>query len=184
MPPVVFFNPAQFACYSRHIRRDFQESAPMPHTPRFRTAQASDAPAIDRLYRQLVSHPGVNVQAGRIAALADDPATRLFVCEQGGAVAGTALVSLCADVMFGRQPYAVVENFVIDDALRGSGLGSALMAHIEAFCLAQDCSKIMLLSSAQREAAHRFFARAGFSGSAKQGFVKYRSALTAGGAHA
>lgn len=146
----------------------------MDRQTQFRTARAGDAPVIAALYRQLVDNPGVNVLPERIAALAADPATRLFVCEREGAVCGTALLTLCADVMFGQQPYAVIENFVIDDARRGSGLGSALMAHIEAFCRAQECSKIMLLSSQHREAAHRFFARAGFAGSAKRAFVKYR----------
>jgi hypothetical protein len=32
----------------------------------------------------------------------------------------------------------------------------------------------MLLSSQEREDAHRFFERSGFVGSAKHGFVKYR----------
>ncbi|OQA32275.1 MAG: hypothetical protein BWY57_02080 [Betaproteobacteria bacterium ADurb.Bin341] len=49
-----------------------------------------------------------------------------------------------------------------------------MLRHIEAFCLVKDCSKIMLLSSANRVQAHRFFERAGFGGSEKCGFIKYR----------
>lgn len=145
-----------------------------------RKAAPDDAQAITRLYRQLVGNQEINVLPPRIAAIAEDPSNRLFVCELDDQVRGTVLVSLCADVMFGTQPFAVLENFVIDDALRGTGLGSALMANVEAFCLEQDCSKLMLLSSAGREEAHRFFTRAGFSGSAKRGFVKYRRAFVSG----
>ena len=76
--------------------------------------------------------------------------------------------------MFGSQPFAVIENVVVNEAVRGKGLGEAPLRHIEAFCLAMDCSKIMLLSSIQREQAHRFFERVGFAGSSKRGFVKYR----------
>jgi GNAT superfamily N-acetyltransferase len=77
--------------------------------------------------------------------------------------------------MFGSQPFAVVENIIVNEAVRGKGLGAALLRHIEAFCLAKNCSKIMLLSASQRERAHHFFEQAGFTGTSKRGFVKYRS---------
>jgi GNAT superfamily N-acetyltransferase len=139
-----------------------------------RTARPEDAARIAELYQQLVNNPAVAVLPERIAAVSADPQTRLFVCEHLGRVDGTALVSLCADVMFGAQPFAVVENIVVNDQARGQGLGGALLCHIEAFCLARDCSKIMLLSASQREQAHRFFERSGFVGSTKRGFIKYR----------
>ena len=139
-----------------------------------RPARPTDSYRIAELYAQLVENPTVNVLPERIARISDDPNTGLFVCERNGLVEGTALVSLCADVMFGFQPFAVVENVVINQAHRGTGLGAALLQHVEAFCLSKDCSKIMLLSASQREEAHRFFEREGFAGSSKRGFVKYR----------
>ena len=147
--------------------------------PVVRNAVAGDARHIEELYRQLVNNPAVNVVPERISAISDDPNTRLFVCEYQGEVQGSALVSICADVMFGTQPFAVVENLVVDTDMQNQGLGAALLRHIEAFCRATDCSKIMLLSSIQRERAHRFFERSGFVGSSKRGFVKYRSAFSA-----
>lgn len=139
-----------------------------------RPAKPNDSHRIAELYAQLVENPAVNVLPERIARISDDPNTGLFVCERNGLVEGTALVSLCADVMFGFQPFAVLENIVVNQAQRGTGLGAALLQHVEVFCLSKDCSKIMLLSSAQRTDAHRFFQRAGLAGSAKRGFVKYR----------
>jgi N-acetylglutamate synthase-like GNAT family acetyltransferase len=139
-----------------------------------RNARPADAEGIAELYKQLVSNPAVAVQSERISAISKDSNTGLFVCDLGGEVQGSALVSLCADVMFGSQPFAVVENVVVSEAVRGQGLGTALMRHIEAFCLEKNCSKIMLLSSIQREQTHRFFEQAGFAGASKRGFVKYR----------
>lgn len=92
-----------------------------------------------------------------------------------GVVCGTAFLTLCLDAMFGNQPYGVLENVVVDEAWRGKGLGGRLMEHIEDMCLKSDCSKMMLLSSASRELAHRFFEQKGFVSSNKRGFVKYRS---------
>lgn len=140
-----------------------------------RHALPSNAERIAALYKQLVSNPAVVVLPERIAEISNDANTTLFVCEHQGSVCGTALVALYADVMFKSQPFAVVENVVVDAAIRGQGIGTALLGHIEAFCLVNDCSKIMLLSAMQREQAHRFFERAGFVGSSKRGFVKYRS---------
>jgi hypothetical protein len=40
---------------------------------------------------------------------------------------------------------------------------------------ALDCTKLMLLSSKAREAAHSFFRRCGFTSDTKHAFVKYRS---------
>ena len=139
-----------------------------------RPAKPADSHRIAELYAQLVQNSGVNVLPERIAEVSDDSNTGLFVCERNGIVEGTALVSLCADVMFGSQPFAVVENIVVNQAHRGLGLGASLLQYVEAFCSSKDCSKIMLLSASQRDEAHRFFEREGFAGSSKRGFVKYR----------
>jgi GNAT superfamily N-acetyltransferase len=145
-----------------------------------RRATALDAPQIARLYAMLVTNPAMHVLPERLAEIAGHPSTALFVFEANGILLGTVLVSLCADVMFGRRPFAVVENIVVDEAARGLRIGDRLLQAVDKFCLAADCSKIMLLSSASRESAHRFFERSGYSGTAKRGFVKYRSAFEEG----
>jgi len=143
--------------------------------PAVRRAQPFDATSISLLYMELVSNPAVEVLPERIAEISQDGNTALLVCEIHGTICGTALISLCADVMFRSQPFAVVENVVVSSLARSQGIGTVLFRHIEAFCLANDCSKIMLLSSTNREHAHRFFERMGFAGSSKHGFIKYRS---------
>lgn len=139
-----------------------------------RRAQAGDAPAIAALYRQLVSNPAVLVLPDRVAQLERDRNTALLVAESGGAVVGTVHVFLCPGAMFQHQPFGVIENLVVDAAWRQREIGLLLLREVERYCLAADCSKIMLLSSSKRVAAHRLFEKAGFSGSIKRGFVKYR----------
>jgi len=133
-----------------------------------------EAGRIQQLYGLLVSNPDVQVRPEDIAALSVDKAA-LFVCVANSIVVATALVCLCANVMFRTQPFAVVENVVVDPAWRGQGVGSKLFSFLETFCRARDCSKIMLLSTSVREDAHRFFAHVGYDSLAKRGFVKYRS---------
>jgi GNAT superfamily N-acetyltransferase len=144
-----------------------------------RRAGAHDADEVARLYAQLVTNPALRILPERLAELAHASDTALFVFERAGRLAGTVLVCLCADVMFGRRPFAVVENIVVDAAARGRGVGAALLGEVDRFCRAADCSKIMLLSAAERADAHRFFERCGYAGDRKRGFVKYRNAFRA-----
>jgi GNAT superfamily N-acetyltransferase len=146
-----------------------------------REAKPEDALRLSELYHQLVNNPGIKVEPEQIQAVYDDERSRLFVCDYQGDVVGSALVSLCFDVMFSKQPFAVVENVIVDVAARGLGVGSALFKEIEIFCVNTNCSKIMLLSASQRTDSHAFFEKQGFKGAIKRGFVKYRSAFSSAG---
>jgi len=139
-----------------------------------RRAFARDAAAIEGLYRQLVSNPAVSISPEHLAKLSASEHHFVLVAEQGGVVRGTALLSLCEDIMFGTQPFAVVENVVVNQSARSQGIGTGLLREVEALSKRANCSKVMLLSSAQRTEAHKFFERQGFVGTAKFGFVKYR----------
>jgi N-acetylglutamate synthase-like GNAT family acetyltransferase len=144
-----------------------------------RRAVPDDAGSIDALYGQLVGDAARCVLPERIQELAGNPRTALLVAQRDGRVCGTALVSLCDDVMFNRQPFAIIENVVVDAAARNQGVGAELLREAEAYCAANDCSKIMLLSSMDRTDAHRFFERCGFDTSMKKGLVKYRRSAKA-----
>lgn len=147
-----------------------------------RRARAGDADEIARLYAQLVANPALRVLPERLAELENAADTAVFVVERDGRLLGTVLVALCADAMFGRRPFAVVENIVVDAPARAQGVGGALLRAVDRFCLAADCSKIMLLSATERVEAHRFFERSGYAGDRKRGFVKYRNAFAAASA--
>jgi N-acetylglutamate synthase-like GNAT family acetyltransferase len=139
-----------------------------------REAKATDAAVIAALYWSLVQDAHINVRPERLEAIAADPNTSLLVCEVDGVVCGTLLLTLCLDAMYGSQPFGVIENVVVSETRRSTGIGSRLMEHVEAVCRERDCSKMMLLSAAARIPAHRFFERHGFASAGKRGFVKYR----------
>ena len=140
----------------------------------FRKATAEDASAIEKLYRALVPGAPISVLPDRITHISNDPNTYLIVCDDDGDVIATALLTLCADVMFNHQPFAVLENIIIDADFQRQGVGKSLMDYLEVFCREKDCSKIMLLSSVERRGAHDFFAAMGYDPDGKLGFIKYR----------
>lgn len=138
-----------------------------------RRAQASDAEAIGQLYTQLntLSIPGVLPE--RIAAIANSGHTYLLVCDDNGDILATALLCLCQDVMFGNQPFALVENFVVSRDYKREGIGKSMVDYIEAFCLEQNCSKIMLQTSSGNRDARDFYTAMGYDPDVKIGLVKY-----------
>ncbi|WP_137935863.1 GNAT family N-acetyltransferase [Chitinivorax sp. B] len=140
----------------------------------FRRAAASDAESLTDLYRQLVSDDRIRVLPSRLAWLALQLDNELLLAIHHDQIAATAHVHYCADAMYGEQPYAVVESIVVDQVHRRLGIGQRLIQEIEARCVARDCSKIMLMSSAARHAAHRLFQISGFNPEGKYAFVKYR----------
>lgn len=139
-----------------------------------RRARASDAHQIEALYRALV--PGddnIAVDPEHVAALETHPTNHLLVAEVEGVVSGSAFLTICLDPMYGFQPYGVIENVIVLDAVRGRGVGAALMTALDQVARGAHCTKLMLLSSRSRGDAHAFFAQMGFDGDRKRGFVKY-----------
>ena len=139
-----------------------------------RRATKEDAEAVANLYRELDTLASVSVLPERIEAVAKSNTTYLLVCDDAGEIIATALVCLCQDVMFDNQPFALVENVVVSADYKREGIGKSMMDYIEAFCLEQDCSKIMLQTSSENRDARDFYTAMGYDPDAKIGFVKYR----------
>lgn len=139
-----------------------------------RRATKNDADDIANLYRELNTLSPVSVLPERIEAVANSSNAHLLVCDDGGEIIATALVCLCQDVMFDNQPFALIENVVVSADYKREGIGKSIMDHIEAFCLEQDCSKIILQTSSENREARDFYTAMGYDPDAKIGFIKYR----------
>ena len=124
-----------------------------------REAEAKDVSALSGLYRQLVGAVApdttIDVREDRIEEIRADPHNFLFVLEINDRICGTAFLTLCLDPLYRYQPYAILENFVIDEEEQGKSYGKMLIRYMEHFCVKADCSKIMLLSNSKRSEAHR-----------------------------
>ena len=140
----------------------------------FREAQSRDAAAVLELYRQL--HPDDPVlEDGRDLVvleqiLASDWLT-LYLVEDAGRVLGTAYLNVIPNVTRGARPYAIIENVVTDEAVRGQGYGKALMAGVLEAAWAQGCYKVMLQTGSRRASTHAFYRACGFSQDDKTGYV-------------
>jgi GNAT superfamily N-acetyltransferase len=96
-----------------------------------REAETGDLADVLRLYRQM--HPLDPVVADGSDAAAFErilatPELYLLVLEEDGIVVATTYLDVVPNLTRSASPYAVIENVVVDEARRGTGLGRRLVA--------------------------------------------------------
>lgn len=90
-----------------------------------------------------------------------------------GHLVGSLTGIVCHD-LFGRCiPYMLVENVIVSDGNRQGGVGSKLMGEIERIAKERGCRYVMLISSAERKAAHVFYHARGYKSEDYRGFKKF-----------
>jgi GNAT superfamily N-acetyltransferase len=103
----------------------------------------------------------IEAQAGRAVLVAVD----------GDTVAGTVDVTVLPNLTRAGRPFVLVENVVVREAHRRSGIGARLMGEVETLARAAGCYKIQLMSGAARSGAHSFYEAIGFQHA--QGYRRY-----------
>ena len=142
-----------------------------------REAVQNDIYSIQRLLEALTQEGNVDVIEEQINFFRNSNNNFLLVADLNNSVVGTVQLNICPDAMNKQQPYAIIENIVVDKASEKRGIGKALLNKVEEICAIHHCSKMMLLSSNLRVEAHHFFEQSGFSSSIKKGFIKYGSSF-------
>lgn len=133
-----------------------------------RPAQASDAASLASLAVQL-GHAATDAAtvAQRLAATgATDFGISLVAEDAQGVVRGFARAMPQHFVV--DAPFVELAALVVDDAARGSGVGKALLAAVEAWARQHGFPGVYVRSNVIRERAHRFYLREGYAESKRQ----------------
>jgi predicted N-acetyltransferase YhbS len=136
--------------------------------------EETDLPSLSSLYRELIdkeTDPGRMLSAYR--AMRDNPHYHVLVAKEHGKVIGSVMGVLCLDLFGKCDPFMVVENMIVSETQRRSGIGALLMQELEGIAGRFHCNYMMLVSSAHREDAHSFYERIGFDQKGVRGFKKY-----------
>lgn len=137
-----------------------------------RPLKESDLPALIALYDELYPVPTDPVRMResfrQMAANPDYLVTGAF--SDQGELVGSALVIICLDIIAGCQPWAMVENVIVTQRVRGQGVGRIVMSALEQFARERGCSYIQLTTS--RPDAHAFYSAVGYSGDVVRAFRK------------
>jgi GNAT superfamily N-acetyltransferase len=144
---------------------------------RIRGAVEADLEALLRLYVQLspgnAATPLAAARPGLRTMLAD-PRIHVVVAEdEGGRPTATATLVIVPNLTHNAQPWAQLENMVVDESVRGSGVGRAIMDECLRLAWGAGCYKVQLQSANERDGAHRFYETMGFRASSA-GFRLYR----------
>ena len=140
----------------------------------FREARSGDLDAVLRLYRQM--HPKDPVledgsEAAAFSQILGSSGLHLFVLELDGSVVATTYLNVIPNITRSASPYAVIENVVVDESLRRSGLGRTIMAGTLRAAWDAGCYKAMLMTGSRTPGTHAFYRACGFSPDAKQAYL-------------
>jgi GNAT superfamily N-acetyltransferase len=128
-----------------------------------RAASINDAAPLAALLQQLApEEPRADAKLLALR-LSELPASRVvLVAERDGKLLGTCTLNLIEHLAHNFARSAILEDVVVDTNARGLGVGQALTGKAIERARAWGCYKVALSSSQSREAAHAFYAAAGF----------------------
>ena len=85
---------------------------------------------------------------------------RILRADEAGTILGAAGFRILHTMAWGRILY--LDDLIVDEAARGTGLGRRLLATLKEIARDADCDQVHLDTGYQRHAAHRAYLRAGF----------------------
>ena len=130
-------------------------------------ATVSDTPALSALLSILFTQEAefqpdtVAQQRGLNAILSDPELGEILVARQNGQIVGMVNMLYSISTALGAR-VALLEDMVIAPAMRGSGLGSQLLAAAIKHAKQRGCLRITLLTDADNYAAQAFYQKQGF----------------------
>ena len=141
-----------------------------------RPAVANDAPALAQMLDQLGYPTDASEIPGRLERMRERPGTTVFVAEQRDKPVGVVTVHLFP-ALHTSEPVAWLTALVVDETVRGSGVGSALVERAEEWASRHGAKRLALTSHLRRKEAHEFYKRRDY----EQTGVRLAKELTAEG---
>lgn len=125
-----------------------------------RHATSNDAAALERLIGQLGYSERAADIAARLAAMIEAGRV-VLVAEIEGRVVGCLSTSIMP-VLHRPKPVGRISMMVVEEGLRGQGIGAQLVRAAEEWLVEQGCGLIEVTSNAKRTEAHRFCEKLGY----------------------
>lgn len=128
---------------------------------RIRPAELRDAPRLSVLSGQLGYAMSPDLAERRLARFLGAEAHQVLVAAaDDGRVVGWIHVGI-RDVLE-SSPRAEILGLIVDEAVRASGVGRALVLEAEAWALTQGLSEVVVRSNVARDLSHPFYERLGY----------------------
>ena len=142
----------------------------------FREARRDDLETVLRLYAQLNPEDPPLSDADAVAAfeqILGTPGLHVLLLEEEGVVVATTYLKIIPNLTRAAMPYAVIENVVVEESRRGTGIGKQVMAETLRTAWESGCYKAMLQTGSRRPSTHGFYRACGFTPDEKTGYVAH-----------
>ena len=127
-----------------------------------RRATPSDAAVLSGLLGQLGYPASESDIPARLKALEDFPRAAAFVAADGyGEVVGLVTAHVFPSI-HDNGPVAWLTTLVVLEDVRGAGIGSALVRHVEQWAERNGAKRLSVSSGLQRKATHEFYQKRGY----------------------
>lgn len=139
-----------------------------------RKIQETDLKELAELYKVLSDDDCDMVEMTRkFHLISQNDAYHLLGVEVDGKIVGTLMAIICHDLVGSFKAFMTVENVAVSEVCRGMGIGRKLFEAVEKLGKENECSYIYLVSGPTRLAAHKMYAKLGYSDEGALGFRKY-----------
>ena len=133
-----------------------------------------DIPKLCELYRQLTGElPKAEAFAEKLRMIEENDAYELFcIYDENDELIATATLTRCPDLTEDCRDYYNMENFVVDEKVRGKGVGKFLLQSLEEYIVQHNGRYMNFTSHHSRKDAHRFYKKNGYDPDYVKGFKK------------
>jgi GNAT superfamily N-acetyltransferase len=135
-----------------------------------RDAVPSDSALVAHLIQQLGYPNPVDIIAARMRSVTENGNGRVLVADDNGRVIAVATLYHIRTI---HRPGDIcrITAFVVDENVRGGGIGRQLVAAIEQHARDAGCARVEVTSAGQRTGAHAFYLSLGYTDYPKR-FIK------------
>ena len=129
-----------------------------------RQLEKRDLPQLADLYYQFWGdHSDVDEMEKQLDLTQAENTHVVLVCETDGVIIGSVMGVVCRELYGDCRPFMVVENMIVDQAHRRSGVGRQLLRELENAAKERNCTQLILVTEKDREDACAFYENYGFS---------------------
>lgn len=146
----------------------------MAEALKIREMESADLDAVRPLLSQLGYELSEEEVARRFSTVAADPSHIAWVAKHDSQIVG--FLHAFVRPALEKPPEIVVQAMVVNDEVRGQGVGRALMDRAERWASDSGFETISLSSQIDRKGAHAFYARLGFETAATSNLLRKRIA--------
>lgn len=128
---------------------------------RVRPMTSADAEEVAALCSQL-GYPATPAEVAHRLGLLDGREDSAAFVAEGSDESIAGWIQVAGRVLLEAAPYAEIGGLIVDERLRGQGIGRMLLDAAEAWALRRGYDELRLRSNVAREEAHAFYARLGY----------------------